>query len=382
MRRVHLQGLARLPAVAPVLPAGLQGPAWDAPTWTVPGPRGPEGAVPRDLDSAELVQAVTAAALEDAGLSRADVGFICSGSSDYHQGQPFSFVMALDGAGAWPPQRESHVEMDGAWALYEAFVRLQHGDVDVALVYAFGRSSVGEADAVLGQQLDPYFLQPLFHGAADPAPLVLAALQARLLLEAGAFTEADLAGEVSRRLALARRNAYAAAWGSLAPEALLGRPTVASPLRAHDGPVRADGAAAVVLVAEGAGPVLAGIAHEYEPMDLGSRDLTRSTSSVGARRRAEALARRSGRGGKQVDAAFTSAAFSPQALLLQRELGLLPDQLDPDGGAMVGEVPMVTGLERLVAAADCVRSGATRVLAHATQGPCLQQNLVAVVERA
>ena len=50
----------------------------------------------------------------------------------------------LDAVGAWPPIRESHVEMDGAWALYEAWVRLQHGDIDSALVYAFGKSSLGD----------------------------------------------------------------------------------------------------------------------------------------------------------------------------------------------------------------------------------------------
>ena len=36
----------------------------------------------------------------------------------------------LDAIGAWPPKRDSHVEMDGAWALYEAWLRLQHGDID------------------------------------------------------------------------------------------------------------------------------------------------------------------------------------------------------------------------------------------------------------
>ena len=53
-----------------------------------------------------------------------------------------SLIAGLDAVGAWPPLRESHVEMDGAWALYEAWVRLQHGDIDTALVFAFGKSSV------------------------------------------------------------------------------------------------------------------------------------------------------------------------------------------------------------------------------------------------
>ena len=38
--------------------------------------------------------------------------------------------------GVWPPIQESHVEMDGAWALYEAWVKLQLGEIDTALVYA------------------------------------------------------------------------------------------------------------------------------------------------------------------------------------------------------------------------------------------------------
>ena len=125
------------------------------------------------FDEAEQVQRVTAAARADAGLQRSDVGFTCSGSNDYVMGRPFSFVSALDGLGAWPPIRESHVETDGAWALYEAWVRLQHGDVDVALVYAFGKSSLGPVATVQTLMLDPYFLAPL---GIDP--LSMAALQA------------------------------------------------------------------------------------------------------------------------------------------------------------------------------------------------------------
>ena len=57
----------------------------------------------------------------------------CSGSSDYLAGQSFSFVMAVDSFGAWPPIAESHVEMDGAWALYEAWIKIQCGEADSAL---------------------------------------------------------------------------------------------------------------------------------------------------------------------------------------------------------------------------------------------------------
>jgi hypothetical protein len=43
---------------------------------------------------------------------------------------------------------------------------------------------------------------------------------------------------------------------------------------------------------------------------------------------------------------------------------------------------MTTGLVRIVEAARAVRDrGARRAVAHATAGPCLQQNLVCVLQR-
>ena len=88
------------------------------------------------LDEVELTQQVCSAVCSQVGLAQRDIGFTVSGSCDFVSGRPFSFVSALDGVGAFPPIRESHVEMDGAFALYEAWVRLQHGDIDTALVYA------------------------------------------------------------------------------------------------------------------------------------------------------------------------------------------------------------------------------------------------------
>ena len=34
--------------------------------------------------------------------------------------------------------------MDGAWAMYEGWTRLQEGDIDLVLVYCHGRSSPGK----------------------------------------------------------------------------------------------------------------------------------------------------------------------------------------------------------------------------------------------
>ena len=51
-------------------------------------------------NEAEMLAPVVAEVLAQVGLSRTDVDFTCSGSSDFLAGHPFSFVMALDALGA------------------------------------------------------------------------------------------------------------------------------------------------------------------------------------------------------------------------------------------------------------------------------------------
>ncbi len=321
------------------------------------------------FDEAELVQRVTAAALADAGLSRSDVGFTCSGSNDYVMGRPFSFVTALDGLGAWPPIRESHVEMDGAWALYEAWVRLQHGDVDVALVYAFGKSSVGDMDAVQGLMLDPYTLAPL-----HPPAVALAALQARVMLDRGLCTERDFAAAVAAARAAGLNNPAIPRPEASEIEALLAAPFVSSPLRAHDAAQGTDGAAALVLAVGGTGPRIAGISHHIDAHHPGLRDLSTVPS---VRRSAAAI----GFDASTLDVAELHAPYSSQQVLLEWALGLsAATAVNPSGGALCAETPMVAGLLRIGEAAAAVRRGARRALGHATSGPCLQHNLLCLLE--
>ncbi len=323
------------------------------------------------FDEAEMVQQVTAAALADAGLSRKDVGFTCSGSNDYVMGRAFSFVMALDGIAAWPPIRESHVEMDGAWALYETWVRLQHGDVDVGLAYSFGKSSLGGVAESRTLELDPYFTAPL-----GPGPDALAALQARVLLDRGLATEADLARVVLRSRRSARTNPRVPTLDdALDVETLLCVPKGFDPLRPHDTPTRTDSAAAVVMMVGGSGPRISGMAHRIDPHQLGMRDLSTSASAAAA-----ALA--AGVDVECLDVAELHASYSSEELVLRRAMGLSDrTTINPSGGALVANTPMVSGLVRIGEAANAIRHhGARHALGHATSGPCLQHNLVCALE--
>lgn len=334
----------------------------------------------RDLrNEVEILMPVVHEAVERSGIPRTEIDFTCSGSTDFLQGQPFAFVMALDAAGAWPPIAESHVEMDGAWALYEAWVKIQAGQAETALVYAFGKSSPGDLAEVLSRQLDPYVVAPLW-----PDTVALAALQARAWLERSGRSERDLAAVAARSRAAARANPFATVAGDFEVEKLLAEPYLASPLRRHDCPPISDGAAAVVLAAgERARAVcerpawIRGIDHRVEPHALGARDLAVSTSTRLAGERA-------GVGRGPVDVAELHAPFTHQEWILREALGLGDGvALNPSGGALAANPMMVAGLVRIGEAARRIWEGsARRAVAHATSGPCLQQNLVCVLEGA
>jgi acetyl-CoA acetyltransferase len=324
----------------------------------------------------EMLVPVLGQVFRDTGLTKSDIGFWCSGSSDYLAGRAFSFVSAVDAIGAFPPVMESHVEMDGAWALYEAWVKVLTGEADLALAYGFGKaSSPGSLRRVLALQLDPYLVAPLW-----PDSVAVAALQARLGLDAGAWTEQDMAEVAARSRAAAAGNPDAQVSGEVRADDLLGRPYVADPLRAHDCAPVGDGAAAVILAAGDrarelcARPAwIAGFEHRIDSAALGARDLTTAPSAAAAGQAA---------GAAGLDVAELHAPFTHQEIVLRGALGLGDGtRVNPSGGALCANPMFAAGLARIGLAAREIMSGrAGRALGHATSGPALQQNLVCVME--
>ncbi|HEY0448064.1 thiolase domain-containing protein [Actinophytocola sp.] len=318
----------------------------------------------------EMLVPIIRQALGNTGLAKQDIGFWCSGSSDYLAGRAFSFIAAVDAVGAFPPINESHVEADAAWALYEAWVKIRTGEVDTALVYGFGKSSAGHLRRVLAMQLDPYTVGPLW-----PDSVSIAGLQARLGIDAGLWTERDMA-EVAARSRGA--NPHAQVHEQVTADELLARPYLADPLRKHDCAPITDGAAVVVLATADRAKDLCdrparivGIQHRVETAHLGARDLTASPSTVAA---AKAV------GTDGVTLAELHAPFTHQEILLRQALGLGGEvTVNPSGGPLCGNPMFAAGLVRIGAAATRIAPG-ERAVAHATSGPALQQNLVCVLE--
>jgi acetyl-CoA acetyltransferase len=322
----------------------------------------------------EMLVPIFAEVFAQTGLSKSDIGFWCSGSSDYLAGRAFSFVQAVDAIGAVPPIMESHVEMDAAWALYEAWVKVLTGEAEIALAYGFGKSSGAELRRVLALQLDPYLLAPLW-----PDAVSLAALQARAGLDAGLWTEADMASVAERSRASGADNPRAQLRSKVSAAELLTTSYIAEPLRAHDCAPVGDGASVVIIAnADRARDLcdrpawITGFEHRIDSAELGARDLLNVPSVASAARAA---------GAAEIQLAELHAPFTHQEILLRSTLGLGDSvNVNPSGGALCGNPMFAAGLARIGYAARAVMDGgADRVLGHATSGPLLQQNLVCVM---
>jgi acetyl-CoA acetyltransferase len=312
-------------------------------------------------NDAEMLAPVVGAAIMASGIDPRDIDVLATASSEFLNGVVGGIMGAFDALPGWPPRTHSHLEADGAFALYEAWVRLMTGDGAAALVCSFSRPLGQPATSPLMVQLDPYRVAPL-----APSPAALAALQARAMIDSGRYKEQDFAKVVA-----ARRG-----------EPEVRSPYVASPLRALDCSTVCSGAAAMVLATEEALPGtvtrpawITGIEHRIERHSLGARDLAVSATT-------QAIARRLGLPRSSLDVLEVHAPFSHQELVIVDAIAA--DRIgviNPSGGALPADPVMTTGLIRIGAAAEAILSGpARRVVGHATSGPCLQHNLLCLME--
>ncbi len=330
-------------------------------------------------------------ALAECGVERTAIDYQIAGSSDYIDGRPFGFVAALDVMGAWPPAQDLHLEMDAAFAAYYAWLRMQTGDCDTAIVCGYGKSSEGEPRRLLNLQLDPYY-----QAAIGLDGLATAALQTSAYLTRAKATDRDLAEIAARNRTAGSRNPEAQIRTAATADELQRTPWAVEPLREGYIPPVGESAVCLVLAAEGKAekmcsrPVwIQGLDHRIEMQTLGARDLSRSAGTKLATEQALAMAHVAH--ANEVDVIEMSGATPAEELIICEAMAIDPRAarpvINPSGGPLVGHPLMMTGLIRLGEvfrqlsgkAGGRAVGGAKRGIAHATSGHCLQQNLVVVL---
>ena len=345
--------------------------------------------IPRDEHrmATEMLYPVVRQALAECGTDREAIEYQVAGSTDYMDGRPFGFVAALDVTGSWPPKQDLHLEMDASFGCYYAWLRMQAGECDTALVVGHGKTSEGETRRILNIQLDPYY-----HAPMGLDPVATAALQASAYMARTGVDDRALAEVSARNRTAGARNPDNQTRQAASADELQRTPWVVEPLRAGYLPPVGETATCMILATEEKAASLCdrpvwihGVDHRTEMQTLGARDLTRSASASLAAEKALAMA--GGGRASDVDVVELSAANPVEELILRDALGLdakaTRPVVNPSGGPICGNPIMMTGHIRLGEAfrqlsgraGERTVAGAKRAIAHATQGHCLQHNI-------
>ena len=266
----------------------------------------------------QLLVPIVTEALERAGLDRREVGFTCAGSCDYLTGGPFAFVseprsrgrVAADlGVARRDGRRVGAVRSVGAVAArrhrHRVGVRLRQ------VVAVEARRDVGAAT------------RPVLPRAAGCRSRRRSPVSRRARCSTRARRPSATSPKSSCATGATRRTTRTRRWRATTRSTRCSKaPYVRAPLRAHDFPPISDGAVAVVLARGDRARALCerpawirGLDHRIEVHQPGMRDLTSSTSTTLA-------ARKAGYDGGPLDVVELSSTFSPQELILREALGL------------------------------------------------------------
>jgi len=325
----------------------------------------------------ELIMPVVHEVFRQTGLSQKDIDFTCSGSCDYLQGAAFAFVEGLSAIQTNPPIKESHVEMDAAWALYECMLKISSGDTESALIYGFGRSSPGNLDSIISLQTDPYYLSPLWVDRIS-----YAALQANTLMQHGTISHDEMYDAIVESMEFAKSNPNALVSNAPSKEEYVAEQKLSTPLNKFDVAPVSDGASAMIICTKDFAKNLNldhvkinQVCHNIESSNIGTRDLSTSTSLLD-------LSTKLNLTNLSVDIAELHSQYSHEIVFLKKLLGLNNTSVNASGGPLSGNVMMAAGLDCIGKTYEYLKSkDVTNGLAHATSGPCLQQNMLLHMER-
>ena len=242
--------------------------------------------------------------------TRDAIDFQVSASADYLDGRPFGFVAALDVMGSWPPRQDLHLEMDGSFAAYYAWLRFQTGEVDTTMMLR-AREDLGGRTGARAQPP----ARSLLSGAARPSPDPhRRAAGERLPGADRSDTDADFAAVAARNRTAGARNPDNQVREAATADEMRRTPWVVEPLRRGYLPPVDESATCLVMATEGKAEQLCerpawirGVDHRSRAaMDGHARPVAQR------RRRPQPRSRRSRWPGSAARATSISSSCSPR----------------------------------------------------------------------
>lgn len=353
---------------------------------------------------ADLVFEACGKALDDAGMTIADVDVVLTGSNDFFDGRTISSMAVMDACGSYD-KNVSTVEGDGTFGAAHAVMRVLAG-WGTCLYCVHHKGSESVMPLITNAMFDPVFERFLGIEAVTSS-----ALQARAYMDRYGITEEQCAKVSVKNHGNALKNPVAQLAMEISVDDVMSSPYISDPIKLLDCSPVSDGASAIVLAGrERAGafarkPVwVKGIGYNCDAFHLGDRDLARSDALAAAAKKAYMDAGIS-EPATEVDIAEVSDVFSYMELMWLEGLGLcgpgeggaLIDSgrtaaggdmpVNVSGGCLSGNPVLVSGLNRIIECALQVRgdAGARQVegvgtaVAQGFNGPCGQSQCVWVL---
>jgi len=272
----------------------------------------------------ELMFEAASRAYADAGVDpRTDVDSFLTCAEDYYEGFGIFDEFTPDQLGA-VLRRMCTIPGDGLQGIANAFMQIQTGLIDVAVVEAHSKvSDVLTLDGIIEHALDPIWNKPL-----GGHPFLVAGLEADAFLRSTRTSPKALAAIVAKNRTNALRNPLSAYGAAIDVEQVLQSEERFAPLRTLDISNPADGCVVLVLASESAAkrlhadPVwIRGIGWASDSPSLETRDWSQAVYAQLAAQMAYRLAKVR-RPTSEVDFAEVDDRFSYKELQHLEALGL------------------------------------------------------------
>lgn len=337
----------------------------------------------------EIAYRTSRAALDDAGVTRADLDHVTLAACDELDGRAISSMLMAAPSGAYLKD-ELRVTDSGLSGLQMGALRIASGRFHLGLVVGWNQSSIGPFEDIGRMRAEPFCTRPvgLNFGIADG--LFASAVAARY-----GYTDEAASERVALRARAAQRNPRAVRRKPPEPAAVRSSPFVAHPLReAHRAPLT-DGAAAFVLAsaewlaAHPGAKAKARIAGAYWAIDRYQLGEERLAGMQVLRRCYDEALRRAGVARDAVQALELEAQHAYSDLAFTHALQLDDGTaVSPSGGAWAQNPYFCTGLVNAAEAVwqVCGQAGAAQVagarhaVAHGCHGYAQQGHGVVVFE--
>lgn len=325
---------------------------------------GVSGGQDPDLSLEELVFGAVAAALDDAGLTRADIDGVCLAADDQLDGRAISSMHLAGPAGA-RLRDEVKVADDGSLAFATAVMRVESGAGRRVLAVSWFKPDGSDIDAANGVNPEPVYTRPTAQHPWTAEAMVTSMFLAR----------AGLTPDIADHIAEAGgRSGGSDDW-------------LAYPLRRRHIPPATEGAVAVVVTAEATGICVEGLRWGVDPASPEAQRDGGSLAAIAGRAYGEA-----GYTPEPSTAVETTDRSLFRLCMTAAGLGLTPTDeagaavvtgalpgLNPTGGLWTRNPVFAAGLECVARAGQRIRGGESTVVAHSCYGHGGQGNFVTVL---